>query len=197
MKATLYRQAKDIERMDEKLRDLNSSNQVDVAELQRNLFQRYESNPVLYDAMQESQSIEESVAELGQVNRGIRKILPWRRNKGHNERLKQLGELVSEPYHLHTSGIFMPDNLITTGAEVTAMAFGVSYLMSRYLLSPNPDVSPEEIQQTMHVFDVVLPTVMSALMAPMFGLLTNMRRFTGLPTEEAKYLDGKVQEFYK
>ena len=51
MKATLYRQAKDVERMDEKIRDLNSSNQIDVAELQRNLFHRYESNPVLYDAM--------------------------------------------------------------------------------------------------------------------------------------------------
>ncbi len=197
MKVTLYRQAKDIERMDEKIRDLNSSNQIDLAELQRNLFQKYESNPVLYDAMQGNQSIEESVAELGQVNKGIRKILPWGKNKGHNERLKQLGELVSEPYHLHTSGIFAPDNLITTGAEVTAMVFGVSYLMTRYLLSPNLDVNPEEIQQTMHIFNVVMPTAMSALMAPMFGFMTNMRRFTGLPTDEAKYLDGKVQEFYK
>ena len=49
----------------------------------------------------------------------------------------------------------------------------------------------------MHTFQILMPTAMSALIAPTFGLLTNMRRFTGLPIDEAKYLDGKVQEFYK
>ncbi len=192
MEATLYEKAKDIEIMDERLRNLNSSNMIDVAELQRNLFERYESNPVLYDAMQGRQSVEESVEELGQVNKGIRKILPWGINKGHNERLKQLGELVSEPYHLRTFGIFTPDNLITTGAETTALTFGITYLMSRYLFTP-----PEEFQQTLHTFQVAIPTIVSALMAPVFGVGMNLRRFTGLPTDKAKYLDGKVQEFYK
>jgi hypothetical protein len=185
-----------IESMDEKLTDLNSSNQIDVAELQRNLFLRYKGNPVLNDAIQGRQSVEDSLEELGQVNAGIRQILPWRKNKEHNERLKQLGELVTEPSHLRTYGIFVLDNLITTQVELTAMAFGLSYLMSRYLYPPNPGVSPEEYQQTMHVLQVTMPTAMSA-MAPVFGLLANVRRFTGLPTDEAKYLDGKVQEFYK
>ena len=196
MEATLYEQAKDIERMDERLRDRNSSNQIKVAELQRNLFQRYGKNPVLYAAIQGRQSVEESLLELGQINKGIRKILPWGRNKGHNERLKQLGELVSEPYHLQTSGILVPDNLITTGVELIAMAFGVSYFLAKYLVALTPDTNSEEFQQTMHTLQVVMPNV-TYVLAPMFGLLINSRRFRRLPTDEAKYLDGKVQEFYK
>lgn len=160
--------------------------------------QEYEENPVLYDAIQRKQSVEESLQELAQVNNGIRKILPWRKNKGHNERIKQLGELVSEPDHLHTNGIFVPDNLITTGTEVIATVFGVSYLVSRGLLTSNPEVSPEEFQQTTYIWQVAMPIFVSVLLAPAYGLLTNKRRFfESLPTDEAKYLDAKVQEFYK
>jgi hypothetical protein len=196
VEATLYSLAKDIECMDELLRIFDSPNHIDVPTLQRNLFQRYEGNPVLYDAMHNKQTIEESLEELGRVNKGMRKILPWRKNKGHNQRLEQLGELVSKPYHLHTDGITSPDNLITAGAEFTAIAFGISYVLSKSLITPNPDMSPEEFQQTMHFLQVVVPTAMSVILAPSFGLIMNSRRFEGLPTNEAKYLDGKVQEFY-
>jgi len=198
MKSTLYEQAKDIEKIDNKIRDLNSSNQINVAELQKNLLQRYEQNLVFYDAMQGKQSVEETLEELGQVNKGIRKILPWKKNKGHNERLDQLSELVSKPYHLNTSGIFMPDNLITIGAEVTALAFGTSYAFAKFLM-PEMYVEPdlEFLTQNMKIHTTVIPAFMSALMAPILGLSINSKRFTGLPIGEAKYLDGKIQEFYK
>lgn len=197
MKNTLYREAREIERLAERVRCLDDSYALETSGLQKRLFEKYENNQVLYDAIQGNQSIEESVVELGEVNKGIRKILPWRKNKGHNERLEQLGELVSEPYHLHTSGIFMPDNLITTLAEGTAISFGVSYLMSKYLIVPNPDVSPEEIGQIKHLVEFIFPAVGSGTIGLILGWGMNLRRFNRLPTDEAKYLDGKVQEFYR
>ena len=74
------------------------------------------------------------------------------------------------------------------------LAFGASYLLPK-LLSPNPDVSPEEFQQILHTFRVVMSIGISV--GPVIGLTIISERFTGLPTDEAKYLDGKVQEFYK
>jgi hypothetical protein len=186
---TLYEQTKAIEKIDKNLKDLKSSKQINVTELQRTLFKRYESNLVFGNAVLGSQTIEETLEELGQVNKGIKKILPWKKDKFHNYRLEELGELISTPYHLETNGIFMPDNLITAGAEITAMAFGSSYFLLEYLFAPSPNLDPH--------FKVVLATSMSALLAPAVGLGINMNRFSKLPRDEAKYLDEKIQEFYK
>lgn len=116
MRNTLYSQLTDVEEMDERLKELKSLSSIDVPKLQKELFERYEKNPVLYDAMQYKQSVSESLEELAQINKGVRRILPWRKDEVHNKRLEQIGELIYAPYHLQTAGIFMPDNLVTTGA---------------------------------------------------------------------------------
>ena len=197
-KPTLYQQLREIESIDKKLKDIDSSSEMDVLKLQRTLFRKYEKNPVLYDAIQGKQTIGESIEELSQINKGIRKILPWGVNEGHNKRLKQLGELVSEPHYLHTRGIFMPDNLIMGGAETTAVIFGFWYLTS-VLLKYNPESgSLEEFQQAVNVWRVLMPTVMSVVYAPIGALVANWERFKSpLPRDEAEYLDEKVIEFYK
>jgi len=48
-----------------------------------------------------------------------------------------------------------------------------------------------------HRGNTIIPTATSIFLAPAFGLLTNTRRFSELPKEEAKYMDAKVREFYK
>ena len=197
MKTTLYQQVREIESIDETLRGLDSSSKTDVLKLQRELFKKYEENPVLYDAIKGKQTIGESLEELSQINKGIRKILPWRKDKSHNKRLKQLGELVSEPYHLRADGIFNPDNLITVGAETMAVVIGLGYLLSKYLITLNPELSPEELQEMLHLTRVIVPVATSAVAAPILGLVSNVRRFDPLPRHEAKYLDKKVTEFYK
>jgi len=197
-KPTLYQQVRKIESIDEKLRGIDSSSEIDVLKLQRNLFGRYEENPVLYDAIQGKQTIGESIEELSQINKGIRKILPWRVNEGHNKRLKQLGELVSEPLYLHTGGIFCPDNLITAGAAATALIFGFWYLISS-LLTYNPEFSSlEEFQRTLLWCQVIMPRAISVVYVPIGALGANWERFKSpLPKDEAKYLDEKVIKFYK
>jgi hypothetical protein len=193
MRETLYSKLTDIEEIDEKLKELKSQNLIDVLKLQEGLFKIYEKNPVLYDAMQDKQSVSESLEELAQINKGIKKILPWRKDKIHNERLNQIGELIHAPYHLQTTGIFMPDNLITTGVETTAIAFGMCYVLGNILTS-HP-IS----QATQSLFQFEIPLAFSALMAPVWGLMTNFQRFNNLfsiSKDQAKYLDDKIKELF-
>ena len=168
---------------------------IDVEKMQKDMFYLYESNPILYDAMQGQQSIEDSLEELGHVNKGIKKILPWRKDKVNNERLEQIGELISKPSYLKTRGIFVPDNVITAGVEIAAFSFGVFYLGTRFLVTPNYD--PEQLQNDIHFYHVVLPAITSVLFTFSLGSLLNYERFTKLPIDEAKYLDGKIKELYK
>jgi len=191
---TLYWQAKAIERIAENLNEVNPDYPLNVADQHKILFQGYERNPIFNDAITERQSIEKSLEELAKDNKGIGKILPWRKDEEHNKRLEQLGELVTEPYHLHKGGIWMPDNLITISAETTAMAFGISYFTFRYLT--NLDALPEETIQGIKTMKILLPTTISILTSAFFGLLLNSRRYNNLPIDEARYLDEKVKEFY-
>ncbi len=171
--------------------------QIDIFSVQKELIKSYESNPVFYDAVSGKQSIEDSLNELSKVNKGIRKILPRVKNSVHNKRVNQIEELISGTLGLRTYGIFAPDNLITAGAEITAMTFGTCYLLSRYLFAPNLNLSQEEFQQMMTIQQVILPTTISAISAPVMGMTLNSPRFLSRPINEAKYLDAKVQEFYR
>lgn len=189
MKDTLYQQIRDIERMDKVAKVLNGFTPVNKPELERKLCQDYERNPVFKDAIDKKQTIEQSLEELGKIRKGIRGFLPWRKNKAHNERVKQIGELIFEPHRLYTLGIFTPDNIITTGAGLTAASFGIFYLMTKLFINPSPEV--------LYQYRVILPAVLSVYTAPIAGVASNLLRFIGLPTDEAKYLDEKVKEFYK
>ncbi len=197
MQATLYEQSISIEKADEQLRDLKGFDQIDVAELQGILFQRYERNPVLYDSIKGRLSVEESLDELAEINKGVRKIIPWRKNKAHNERFEQLGELVSAPHHLKTRGIFMPDNFFTAGVEVAVVAFGITYLLSTITLTPNPDASPEEIKKMFFDYRVVLPATFSSVMSPFLGFVLNLVRLDKVGKDEVRYVDTKVRELYR
>ena len=194
MRETLYSRLNDVEEMDEELKELKNPILIDVPKLQKELFERYEKNSVLYDAMQDRQSVSESLEELAEINKGIRKILPWKKDKSHNKRLKQIGELIHAPYHLQTNGIFMPDNLITTGTYVTAMSFGMFSLFEPIL---GFNSTAKEVQE---LFQFKVPLAMSALMAPLFGFMANFQRINNLfsiSKDQAKYLDRKIEEFYK
>ena len=184
MEKTLYMKAVELDEIGERVRNMDKSN-TDTSKLQRSLFQTYEGNPVFYDAMQGKQSIEGSFRKLGQIKKGIRKIIPWKRNKGHNERLEQLEELIYVPSHLHTSGIFMPDNFITAGLEIGALMFGGFYLFLKNLI-PEADLDPKSLS-----FGA------SGTCALICGVVANLNRFNRLQNGAAKYLDEKIQEFYR
>lgn len=195
MQTTLYERAKKIEILDELLEEIGGHEHVGV--VLKKLFQDYEKNPVLKDAIEGKQSVEESVIELAQINKGFRKIMPWRLNKEHNERLNHLGQLVTKPTQLQTEGVWMPDNLTTMTAEAAITAFGTCYLIAKYLVSPNLDnATPQEYQNIMSLMQLTVPAVLCGFYVPLFGGMSNAPRLRKLPLNEAQYLDSKVQEIY-
>lgn len=182
MTATLYERYQKIQETNTLSKEYSGFGLRNLEGVERDLFQEYENNPVFYDAIHGRQTIEESLEELALVNKGIRKILPWKKDEEHNERLKQIGELVTKPFHLRTAGIFCPDNFITTFLEVTPLLYGFGCLINQY--SPFPASSPGEI------------LMLSASFGLIMGVGTNFGRRGKLPIDEAKYLDEKVKEFY-
>jgi hypothetical protein len=194
---TLYQRAKTIENIDAQVKKFtNNSNYVNVTEIQKYLFQIYEKNPVFQDALNKRQTIEESLIELSKINTGINKILPWRKDKVHNERLNQIGELISKPYHLEKAGILAPDNAITTAIGSAVLCFGSCYLLTKYFISQEV-IDPIKLQQNIQFSQVFMPTIMTAFMT-LAGVGFNYKRATGpLAIDEAQYVDAKILELYK
>ncbi len=197
MKRTLYWRV--IELNDAQVIAAELGGSFNLLELRKNLFKEYEGNPVLDDAIEGRQSIEQSVRELGKKNRGIRKILPWRKDEAHNERLKYLDELVPGTKHLQTSGIFNPDNLITGVAEGIPSAFLLMHVVVKYLMSNmvviNPNLEPALYQHVVYGYQVVLPAAMSAVFGIAFAYAGNRPRFNSLLIKRAKYLDNIIESF--
>jgi hypothetical protein len=202
MVGTLYSQMKNIEGMVTDLVNLGSSiknPEHSTSQMQEKIFTRYERNPVLCDAIQGKQSIEQSLDELAGINNGLAgKFFPRRKNKAHNDRLKDLGELIDEPKYLRESGILAPDNFVSVTALVAAGVFGFCYLMSEISSFPSRinDLNPEQLKQALYAQRVLIPAAISVVLAPGLGALATAIRFKKLPIDQARYLDGKVNEFY-
>ncbi|MEI6731325.1 MAG: hypothetical protein WCK90_01460 [archaeon] len=89
-------------------------------------------NGILMSAMVGKRTVSESLEELAQPFRGFRKYLPHAVDKRHNDRIKQMGELVNEPRNLLTRGVFQPDNHTAIG--VALMAPVLTTIASKRLL---------------------------------------------------------------
>ncbi len=169
---------------------------IDVEVIQRNMINEYRPNAVLDDAILGNWTIEQSLMDLSQVNKGWRKILPWKKDEEHNQRLESFKGLISYPQQLRTDGVFYPDNLITGTLEVGLGCLVFSYIIARIIAVPNPEMSAEEIQGMNHVIHYVVPGITSGLLGPIVGFSTNLNRFNNLPIDQAIYLDQKIDELY-
>ena len=134
------------------------------------------------------------INEAVKNNKGKYMFLPWKKDSAHNSRLNSLGELISEPYHLRTSGRLAPDNAVTVGGYIVAGVFGISYLVAETIGLKL--ASPENLEQLMFVNKVILLSVISGITAPTLGSIANLSRFKDLPRDEAKYLDMKIKLYY-
>lgn len=161
---------------------------------QRDLLTRSESNPVFYDAVQGKMSIEDSLSELSKVNQGIYRVLPRFKNKAHNERLKNLGELIRFPHQLRTGGVAIFDNLIG-GAAMGGVILATTNELMKYILINN-SVSPVQIDESKSMIDIIVLGY-SVFAVPLGAAITHSLGRTGeLPFKEAKYIDSKIKEFY-
>jgi hypothetical protein len=187
---TLYERLMDSENLSERMSTPFSNAQ--VQEIQRNIIDDYAANPVLEDALSGNLSIEDTLDELAQVNKGIRKILPWMKNKEHNSRLEQLGELITKPNQLYTGGIFYPDNIMFGVIVTPLFVFGLNYFLTEYIKS-----SSSIDNQNEYILNVVIPTLSSLIFTPFASLAMSRQRFWALPRDEAKYIDTKIKELYR
>lgn len=222
MKQTLYQKIKESEKLNDRLKvdvkkfqeslesfknlpgysriSLGEIPEINVFAVQKNLIEEYKNNPVLRDAIQGKISIEDSLSELAQVNRPIWRLFPRRKNKAHNERLDQIGELLGYPYHLKTRGIFIPDNFIGGIAMCATVGYGISNILF-YLsegLAPNADYIQIAGEITsLNNMRTAFPALFTLVLGPILGGMMQGDRSGNLPIDEAKYLDGKVKEVYK
>ena len=166
--------------------------EVDISRIQRRAFENYATNEILNSAIYGERPIEKSVEELSSHLRGISKILPHRKDKQHNARVKELGQLVGYTRNLEKSGLFVPDNIVTIPTYMTTLSFGIGYFLSGYLFKPDTD--PEMI----NAYQTILPTAMSILFSTFgtLGLISELRTIPRSLKEQAKYIDDKIEKLF-
>ncbi|MFA5953290.1 MAG: hypothetical protein WC812_01730 [Candidatus Pacearchaeota archaeon] len=175
---------------------LGKFNGIYIPDYQKQIMSYYENNPVFCDAINGKISIEDTLNELSVVNKGIRKILPRRKDKAHNERIKQLGKLISEPSQLQKNGLLCPDNFLGFTLWGAGASFSIISPLFKIMLNP-AQASPEEIENLNKIFNVYLPLYSTGAISVFGGIPMNLKqRFGKLPFEEAKYVDAKIKEVY-
>ena len=217
MQQTLYQKLIDVEKLNDIIHDnfinfeknmqrfqtyshseyLESRETVDIKEPQKEILKLYENNSVIKNAIKGTQSITELLGELTIGNKGIRKFLPRSKNSERNQTIKHLGKLITEPDQLKSKGTWHADNIFTTGIYITSITYTIAYLVT--LLTPSLYTNPEPgllVKQARQTMDL-LPLIQTAVLTPIIGSFMNMDRFNELPTDQAKYIDNKIQEFYK
>jgi len=187
---TLYKQLKDIERVYKNFEEKGLSHQFPIISTQQSLLQKYEENPIFLEAIQKRKTIEENLAELSQVNRHIFQLLPRRKNKLHNERVEQMGELISSTYQLKTRGIFAFDNAVN-GVIVGGLIGYLGIHVLAWLFGQGED--PSVVKSNT---DKILPFATFLSAACGGSMEHGAKRRGDLPFKEAKYLDEKIKEFY-
>ena len=216
MVKSLYQDLIDVERVDESLKEgfeimierlgsltgqniqtpsASSISIVDVPAFQRGFILQREKNPVIRNALDKRQTVEETLEELASVNRGYRKFLPRKRNTTHNERLTQLNEIVGFAPSLESNGILFPDNFISAFTDTTALTFLVTSIYSKFVL-PQLISNPESLQDTQALYRFALPMAISAIMGTTYGLMGTVRRMSSIPRKEARYVDSKIKELF-
>lgn len=149
-----------------------------IANSMREKMRDYEKNPVFYYAINNNQSIEDTTLELSKHIRGVRSLLPKRKNKVHNERVEYLKELVGNYQNLKT-GLwhyrYLPSIL---GATIGVG--GIVYFVN----NPLPIKGAQ-------IF-VLAASTFSSIVA-----LSTSFASVEVPIKEAKYLDEKINELYK
>lgn len=164
-------------------------------EIQKDIFLKYKYNSVLDDAINGEKTIEESLLEAGRVNLGIKKLLPRQRDKKHNIQIIEIGQLITEPSHLYSSGVLWPDNFLggTISALCVYTALDLAFL--DFAVIPFMNKFPDS---KMNFYDCAFNLYYVALCcsAPVVGLLSTTKRFDKLPIDQAKYLDKKIESVY-
>ncbi len=153
-----------------------------ILTLQKTIIGGYKTNPILLNAINNRKTIEKTLEELTTIHNGVKFFLPRRKNKAHNKKIEELGELVTCHEHLKTNGVFAFDNFVSAGGCSGTIAFGAAYCLYAYS----------------NVFsnssDVWMSAFVAMAIGAVIGLNANYSARTGSsPKIEARYLDRKTR----
>jgi hypothetical protein len=169
-------------------------------EKQKKIMELYRNNPILNNAIADIQSIEDRLTELAQINKGIRKYLPRRKDSEYNREVEYMEELTgSSLAGLKSRGVFTPDHIFSTlpcnliGSE--AMILGIVYFMGKF--DPSIDVS-QRYENIIKYFAPGYAALITTITAGKFNIMTYKvwDRFYRLPFEQARFLDERIDEIY-
>jgi len=163
---------------------------IDIESVQKGIFCEYKGNSILQNALSGCKSIEQTVDELSQINKGIKRFLPHRKNKEHNQKCDELSDLMPERYHLRTNGLLALDNFVNNTVLWSAVSFALCRGME-LSFSFESNTMPDQILST------YAPIAMSILMM-IAGMNHNRYRKEGIAKtkEYARYLDHKIEALY-
>jgi len=167
---------------------------IDVSVAQKQLIDSWISvedhNGVLKDAVQGRHSVKESLESASQVNTGLGRFFPRRKNDYHNQRVKELQDLIGDdsviPTALKTRGVLNLDNPMnfTLYAITLGAGFGACTDALSFCSSSGPS------------FPVL--TLSFGVLGLLAGGLRGLGTYSNkrLPWENAEYLDRKIQELF-
>jgi hypothetical protein len=149
-----------------------------IAQVQRDAFAQYESNPVLAAALRGEKTVEQSLEDIAKYNRNLRRFLPRPVNKKHNKKVHDVQEIVDNNIgELTALSVFAPDNLFTQSAFTGVLMY------CGYELVGLP------LAHSLVAYAGCVPFMLFTSL--MFRRPVNEETF-----EQARYIDRKIQEFY-
>ncbi len=169
--------------------ELHVPSQESIVRAQRALFDQYADNDVLRDATQGRITVVKSLEKLTEVNKGIRRILPRKRDEIHNERVKNMGALVGELKQIRSRGIYFPDNLVTGFTYGAAATYAFIEFVAKPLFIM-AGITESEINN-----EPGLIRNFSLTLGSMGGIFSQLARIDGgSKVNAAQYLDQKIAE---
>jgi hypothetical protein len=167
---------------------------IDTQEVQRNLFQEYSNNTVLKDAINGRMTLENSLLELFEAVKPVKRLFPQRKDKTHNERWDNMRELIHCPYGLRKDGLFLSGSFVGGVAFSTAIIYGLCKIGAPLLIGtdPNPNIN-------FMAFTEAFPAYMNLIMAPILGFGFHKDKSVSynerdLAFKEARILDNKTRQ---
>jgi len=155
-------------------------------------------NPILHDAKLGYQSIEDKLCELSKINKGIRGILPRRKNEERNKQVEHMEELLGYNLDgLKSLGVFRDDNIFSAAALNTVISEAVLLGMMYTLSLTDPESSIPSggcvfMAKYGAPFLSLLFTGVTRGKGTMFG--SGAERIYKLPYDRARFLDEMIRK---
>lgn len=174
--------------------NLSDYSRKQILKIQKNLFEKYRRNNfVLSNAIEGEPSLEDCFWQLSKVNKGIRVILPRKKDEEQNRKARKMGELIPDLPYLEKDGIFHLDNYITSLGTNTASAIlagGVIYGLSQLF---GKSIQLETVICLSGLFGLINFSRQEPIIDNLRG---NCKLKTRLAFSEIRYLSDKIREFY-